>query len=162
GHVADNPQLGWRFAFSAAGLVGGVYALPLMAILPRPPRQAREIPARPSPGIALGELLRNGSFLLLLFYFALPGLPGLIGRDWMPAILKQEFHIGQGQAGVSATLYVSIGSLFGAALGGWLADRWMRRSNRGRILISVLGVSLLIPALFGVGNAVSLQMAIAF
>ena len=163
GHVADDPHSGWRFAFGAAGLVGAVYALPLLVLLPRPPRQApREIRARPSPGIALGELLRNGSFLLLLLYFTLPGLPGWVVRDWMPAILKQEFNIGQGQAGVSATLYVSSGSLFGAALGGWLADRWMRRSNRGRILISLLGVSLLIPALFGVGNALSLQMAIVF
>ena len=47
-------------------------------------------------------------------------------------------------------------------LGGWIADRWMGRSMRGRIYTSAIGVSLLIPAIFGVGNATSLTMAICF
>jgi dipeptide/tripeptide permease len=36
-------------------------------------------------------------------------------------------------------------------LGGWLADLWMRRTERGRIYTSATGMTLLIPALFGVG-----------
>ena len=51
------------------------------------------------------ELLTNGSFILLVLYFTLPALAGWVVRDWMPAILKQQFNIGQGKAGVSATLY---------------------------------------------------------
>jgi MFS family permease len=47
-------------------------------------------------------------------------------------------------------------------LGGWLADIRMRRTPRGRIHISALGVCCLIPALFGVGNAGSLTVAVAF
>ena len=31
GHVADQPDLGWRFAFRTCGIVGVVYALPLLA-----------------------------------------------------------------------------------------------------------------------------------
>jgi hypothetical protein len=38
----------------------------------------------------------------------------------------------------------------------------MRRSERGRIFVSALGMSLLIPALFGVGHAGTLGMAIFF
>ena len=53
----------------------------------------------------LRELLTNGSFILLVLYFTLPALAGWVVRDWMPAILKEEFSIGQGKAGVSATLY---------------------------------------------------------
>ena len=48
---------------------------------------------------------------------------------------------------------MNIASLLGALAGGWLADRWMRRSERGRIFTSALGMSLLIPSLFGVGNS---------
>jgi nitrate/nitrite transporter NarK len=76
-----------------------------------------------------------------------------IVRDWMPAILKTEFHIGQGQAGVSAALYWQLAAIGGALGGGWLADRWMQRTPRGRIYVSALGVGLIIPAMFGVGYA---------
>lgn len=65
-------------------------------------------------------------------------MAGWVVKDWMPAILKQQFGIGQGRAGVSATLFVNIAALLGAILGGWLADRWMRRSQRGRIYTSAL------------------------
>ena len=45
----------------------------------------------------------------------------------MPAILKQQFNIGQGKAGVAATLYWQAAAIVGALVGGWLADRWMRQ-----------------------------------
>jgi MFS family permease len=80
----------------------------------------------------------------------------------MPAILKEQFGLGQGKAGVSAVLYVQLASFVGAAWGGWQADRWMRRTERGRIHVSAIGMLLFLPALFGVGNASSLNMAIGF
>ena len=92
------------------------------------PRPARRADGRaPSPAGALRELLGNGSFVLLVLYFTLPALAGWVVRDWMPAILKAEFGIGQGQAGVSATLYWQVAAIVGAVAGGWLADRWMRQ-----------------------------------
>ncbi len=106
--------------------------------------------------------MTNVSFILLVLYFTLPALAGWVVRDWMPAILKQKFDIGQGQAGVAATLYFQAASIVGAALGGWLADRWMRRSQRGRIYASALGMSMLVPAIFGMGNAPTLSMTVAF
>ncbi len=167
GYVAESPNLGWRFAFSACGLVGVLYAIPLLRFLRNapPPDQtagARERTLKPSPLAALRALLGNGSFILLVLCFTLPALAGWIVKDWMPAILKQQFDIGQGKAGVSATLYVNIAALTGAVLGGWLADRWMGRSMRGRIFVSALGIGLLVPSLFGVGYAGSLVAAIVF
>ena len=56
-------------------------------------------------------------------------------------------------------------AIVGAVLGGWLADRWMRRSDRGRIYVSAIGMALIIPAMFGVGYAPQtglLWVAIAF
>jgi MFS family permease len=113
----------------------------------------------------LRELLGNGSFILLVLYFTLPALAGWVVRDWMPAILKTEFGIGQGKAGVSATLYWQVAAIIGAVLGGWLADRWMRRTERGRIYVSAIGMSLIVPAMFGVGYAPQtgfLWVAVAF
>ena len=80
----------------------------------------------------------------------------------MPAILKQLFNIGQGPAGMAATSSWQMAAILGAVLGGWLADYWMRRNVRGRIFVSAIGMGLIIPALFGVGNAGTLGIAITF
>jgi MFS family permease len=166
GYAADHPALGWRWMFDLCGVVGVLYAVPLMLFLRNPARlaDAAERP-RTSPGGALRELLGNPSFILLVLYFTLPALAGWIVRDWMPAILKAEFGIGQGQAGVSATLYWVSASVFGALLGGWLADRWTRRTTRGRIYTSAIGMGCIVIAMFGVGYSPQtglLGFAIAF
>jgi MFS transporter, Spinster family, sphingosine-1-phosphate transporter len=163
GYAADHPTLGWRWAFEACGIVGIAYALPLFLLLRNPPRSAElQGTPRPTPCGALRELAGNGSFILLVLYFTLPALAGWVVRDWMPAILKSEFGIGQGLAGISATLYWQTAAIVGAVVGGWLADRWMRKSPRGRIFVSAIGMSLIIPAMFGVGNAGTLAAAVAF
>ena len=163
GYVADAPGLGWRFAFDACGLVGIVYAIPLAFALRDAPKSAASTAAsKNSMAQSAKELLTNGSFILLVLYFTLPALAGWVVRDWMPAILKQQFNLGQGKAGVSATLYWQAAAIVGALIGGWLADRWMQRHNRGRIFVSAIGMILIIPALFGVGNAGSLLVAILF
>ena len=161
GYVADAPTLGWRWAFIVCGLVGILYALPLFALLrnPPPPEISRE---KLSPLAAGRELLANVSFLLLVLYFTLPAMAGWVIKDWMPDILREQFGLGQGHAGMSAVLYVQVASLVGVVSGGWLADRWMRGTTRGRIFVSALGMSFFLPALFGVGNAGSLGVAIGF
>ena len=156
GYVADSPDLGWRWAFAACGLVGIVYAVPLFLLLRDPAPVAASSPAavpRTSPLNAIRELLGNPSFILLVLYFTLPAMAGWIVRDWMPAILAVEFNIGQGLAGVSATAYWQVAAIAGAIFGGWLADRWMRRTIRGRIYTSAIGMMLIVPAMFGVGYA---------
>ena len=166
GYVADHPALGWRMAFDACGIAGVLYAVPLFLLLRNPPASADAAGrVRTSPMGALRELLGTGSFILLVLYFTLPALAGWIVRDWMPAILKAEFGIGQGLAGVSATIYWQAAAIVGAIAGGWLADRWMRRTPRGRIFVSAIGMSMIVPAMFGVGYAPQtglLAVAIAF
>jgi len=166
GYAADHPELGWRWMFAVCGLIGVVYALPLFFMVrnaPKPP--VSEEPERTSPGRAAGELLGNRSFILLVLYFTLPAMAGWIVRDWMPAILKTEFGIGQGKAGVSATLFWMVAAIFAAFCGGWLADRWTRRTDRGRIYTSAIGVTLMTVAMMGVGYSPQtglLAIAVAF
>jgi len=161
GYVADAPDLGWRFAFDVCGVCGMVYAVPLLLLLRDAKRDPRTAVAL-SPLASVGLLVRNRSFILMVLYFTLPALAGWVIRDWMPAILKQQFNIGQGKAGVAATLYWQVAAIVGALGGGWLADRWMRHSIRGRIHVSAIGMGCIIPAMFGVGNANTLGIAIAF
>jgi sugar phosphate permease len=161
GYVAEDPNLGWRFAFKACGIVGVVYAVPLFLLLQNPPvRQGTRV--KLSPAASLSQLLSNGAFILLVLYFTLPAMAGWVVRDWMPEILREKFGLGQGKAGVSAILFVQIAALVGVGVGGWLADRWMKVTVRGRIYASALGTLFFLPALFGVGNAGTLEIAVAF
>ena len=162
GFAAESPDIGWRAAFDWCGAVGVFYALPLFFLLRNPPVRPDAPTAGPSFFSAFRALLTNRNFLLLALYFTLPALAGWVVKDWMPDILREQFGLGQGQAGVSAVLYVQIASLIGVGIGGWLADRWMRRTERGRIFVSALGMLLFLPALFGVGNAGTLLVAICF
>jgi MFS family permease len=164
GYVADSPVLGWRVAFDICGIGGMLYAIPLAFMVRDAPKLHSITPGgkAASPWRSACELLTNPSFVLLVFYFTLPALAGWIVRDWMPAILKQRYNIGQGKAGVSAALYWQTAAIVGAIIGGWLADRWMRRSMRGRIFVSALGMAMIIPAIFGMGIAASLTSAVMF
>lgn len=154
----DSIKLGWRSTFNFTGLAGVFYVLPLLLLLKNPQRHStRDVAARPSVSTAVRELLTNSSFLLLVAYFTLPAVAAWVVRDWMPAILQKSFNISQGKAGVSASLYWQAAALLAAICGGWLADHWMRRNSRGRIYVSALGMVLIIPALFSVGNAPEAQ-----
>jgi len=168
GYVADQPGLGWRWAFDACGVAGMAYALPLLLSLrgtasaAPAPRTSPSTAGEPPGSLAASarELLGNGSFLLLVGYFTLPALAGWIVRDWMPAILREQFGIGQGRAGVSATVYWQLAAIVGALAGGALADAWSRHRLRGRVYTSALGMAMVAPALFGLGRAGTLQAAV--
>ncbi len=160
GYVADSPDHGWRWAFSACGVLGIIYSIPLLAFLKNPARTRTQAESLP-PQKAVGELLTNRNFLLLVVYFTLPAIAGWVVKDWMPEILRERFNLGQGKAGVSAVLWVQIASLLGAVAGGILADRWMKKNIRGRIFTSAIGMVVFLPALFGMGHASVLPMAIA-
>ena len=163
GYVADAPALGWRFAFDACGLVGILYAIPLALLLRDAPKTAASVAVPRNTAMqSVRELFTNRSFILIVLYFTVPALAAWVVRDWMPAILKQKYAISQGQAGVAASVYWQAAAIIGAFIGGWLADSWMRRSLRGRIYVSALGMCLIVPAIFGFGVNGSLHTAIGF
>jgi MFS family permease len=163
GFVADAPPpFGWRFAFTACGVAGMVYALPVVLLLRDPPRTVAV-----TRGVAvvfrdLFQLLTNVSFLLLVLYFTLPAIAGWVVRDWMPAVLKKEFDLTQRMAGIAAVLSWQVPAVWAAILSGWLADRWVRRTPRGRIYASAIGTGLMVPAIAGVGLAPNVWVAVAF
>ena len=153
GYAADAPSIGWRITFQVLGIIGILYTLPLVFFL-------RDVNRKPwtlenTQRASYSELFMSPSFYLLIGYFTLPALAGWVVRDWMPSILKTSFDLSQGFAGVSATLYWQVAAIIAALFGGWWADRWYRKSQRGRIYVSAIGTSLIIPALLLVGVATS-------
>jgi len=165
GFVADSPRLGWRWGFSTIGLAGVIYAVPLFFLLREPAGRGPTAAGGASPLASWRQLLANPSFRLLLGAFTLPAIAGWVVRDWMPSVLQKDLGLTQGLAGVSAVIWWQAAAIGSAIGGGWLADRWMLSSDRGRIHASALGLALIVPALLGVGIVVgtkSLPLAILF
>ncbi|MCY2946810.1 MAG: MFS transporter [Planctomycetota bacterium] len=163
GIAADSPTVGWRTAFTICGMAGLLYTVPLFLLLREGPaiiQQETTTSKRLPLFSSLTSLMTNVSFLLLVLYFTLPALAGWVVRDWMPAILKERYGIGQGLAGISATIYWQAAAIVSALGGGILADRWSRSSSRSRIYVSAIGMVLIVPAILGIGFAGSLTTAI--
>jgi MFS family permease len=159
GYIADHSS--WRNCFTWFGAAGVGYAIVLMFLL-------RDAPAQNSTGkktsISVREtflaLWSQPQFWILVAYFTLPAIAGWAIKNWLPTFLADNFKMKQGPAGLSATVYVQFASLIGVVLGGIIADRWMRRTNRGRIFTSATGVMLIVPALLALGYAPDIGFAI--
>lgn len=163
GYIADTSS--WRNAFHWFGAAGILYAIVLMVMLKESRTRSNQqgaLTESVSVPKAMAALLGSGAFLMLVVYFTLPSVSGWAVKNWLPTFLANEFNLKQGPAGLSATGYVTLASFGGALLGGFLADAAMRSTSRGRIYVSALGMGLCLPALFGLGHAGSMTMAIAW
>jgi MFS family permease len=156
--IAD--KFSWQMAFQSFGLIGMVYAIVLIFFLKTAPPQYSDVGEKnPKSKIqnpkslfgGLGLLLSNISFWIILFYFAVPSLPGWGVKNWLPTLFADKLQIDMAQAGPLSTITTSLSSFVGVIVGGILSDRWVQKNIRGRIYTSVIGLSLTIPALVLIG-----------
>jgi MFS family permease len=141
---------GWRLSFVVFGGLGMLLGLVLNRYLIEPPRGAADLlapgahvlppPARLSLPEFLRLLARTPTLLCLLGAFMCANFVAVVLLSWMPKFLFDKFHLSLAMAGLTATIFVQLASLAGAPVGGWLADRWRRRSPRGRIAVQMVGV----------------------
>ncbi len=161
----------WSYPFVVFGLVGIVYAFVLLFTLRDAPREAAAAPAgAPAAGsteeavtfgAALRSLLANRQFLLALAFFGLLGIAGWGLAGWLPTYFQERFALKQGEAGFSATGYLTAGSFTGVLLGGFLADRWSRTHPRGRILVPAIGLCVAAGGILVLGLAPLFWLAVA-
>lgn len=153
--VAEN--LSWQKAFHYFGIAGLIYSLILIIFLRE--YQYREKVSKPGSGIAnlrsvasgLSVLLGMVSFWMILFYFAIPSVPGWAVKNWIPTLFSTSLGIEMPVAGPLSTITIAASSLVGVILGGVLADRWILFNLRGRIFTGAIGLSLTIPSLLLLG-----------
>jgi len=160
GWIADSSS--WRNGFTGFGFAGVAYAAFLFVALPPKPPASAHAAGSVKVLPALKTLLCAGAFLLLVIHFTLPAISGWVMKNWLPSVLADAFHLKQTSAGLVATLSVTMASFCGALLGGVVADRWMGRTERGRIYTSAAGVALMVPALIGVGYSPTLSVTVGF
>ena len=162
----------WQTAFQSFGIIGIVYSLFLILFL----REKRDgatvleetdkiqLPSKQSVFKGLGLLFTNISFWIILFYFAVPSLPGWGVKNWLPTLFAENLHIDMAKAGPMSTITIAASSFLGVIFGGILSDRWVQKNLKGRIYTSAIGLGLTIPALIfiGFGNSVFAVMGAAF
>ena len=104
----------------------------------------------------LGIVLSTWAFWVILFYFAVPSLPGWATKNWLPTLFAENLSIPMSSAGPLSTITIAVSSFVGVIFGGWLSDRWVQRNLRGRIYTSAIGLGMTIPALLLLGLGHSL------
>lgn len=153
----------WHATFQFFGLIGILYSLILIFLL-REKKGGDEItetiiplsPAKPSLFKGLALLFSNISFWIILFYFAVPSLPGWAVKNWLPTLFSENLNIDMSMAGPISTITIAASSFIGVIVGGILSDRWVQKNIRGRIYTSAIGLGLTIPALLLIGTGHSL------
>lgn len=159
--IAD--KFSWQATFHSFGIVGVVYALILVFFL-REKKVSEtvemddEIKMKVKPSIFKGFaiLFTNISFWIILFYFAIPSLPGWAAKNWLPTLFAQNLNIPMSTAGPLSTITIAFSSFVGVIFGGILSDRWVQKNIKGRIYTSAIGLALTIPSLLFLGFGHSL------
>ena len=157
----------WQSAFSLFGAVGVGYSLLLILSLKDAPQAATNPAVGGTPlekvGLAetFGYLFRQVSFWALLAYFGLLSIAYWAIYGWLPTYMGQQFNLGQGAAGMSATAYIQVASFVGVLIGGAWADRWCRSNLRARVFVPMIGFCFAGPALYLSSSTTALVVAIA-
>ncbi|NLE34729.1 MAG: MFS transporter [Bacteroidales bacterium] len=153
--IADS--LSWQKTFHYFGIVGIIYSLVLILLLRE--YKYREKVKKTESGVSgvksvvtgLTHLLGMMSFWMILFYFAVPSIPGWAIKNWIPTLFSSSLGIEMPVAGPMSTITIAFSSLVGVIFGGILSDRWILENLRGRIYTGAIGLSLTIPSLLLIG-----------
>ncbi|HEX4792336.1 MAG TPA: MFS transporter, partial [Humisphaera sp.] len=103
----------------------------------------------PEAGDAAEKLLSSPGFWILLLINVLVGIVNWAVYGWMPTFFREQFHLGVGAAGLSATGYIQIASFGGVLFAGLLADQLSLTWRGARALVPAVGFALAGPCLFG-------------
>ena len=157
--IAD--KFSWQSTFHWFGIAGIIYSFVLILFLREKKLTDHEMVSdkliiKPSLFKGLGILFTNISFWIILFYFAVPSLPGWAAKNWLPTLFAQNLDIPMATAGPLSTITIAASSFLGVILGGILSDKWVQKNLKGRIYTSAIGLALTIPSLLLLGFGHSL------
>ena len=110
----------WHTTFHWFGIIGIIYAVVLMLFLHENKehveieRLRREEPKEKlSLFKGLSLLFSNIAFWVILFYFAVPSLPGWATKNWLPTLFSENLNMPMSEAGPISTITIAVSSFFG-------------------------------------------------
>jgi MFS family permease len=154
----------WQTTFHTFGFIGILYSIILIFFLrdkialTEPIQESDQIQIKKGTSLfsGLALLFTNISFWIILFYFAIPSLPGWATKNWLPTLFAENLDIPMTLAGPLSTITIAASSFVGVIFGGILSDRWVQKNLKGRIYTSAIGLGLTIPSLLLLGFGTSL------
>lgn len=134
-------RYGWHAAFLLVGLPGLLLAVPIWLLRTTPRGGDEASPLTPKGKVSTGyaALFRNRSFVcntlaMAAMTFAIGGL-----AQWIPSFLNRvhSLDVARGNTLFGATTVLA--GILGTMTGGWIGDRWQKRSGKGYLLLSGWG-----------------------
>jgi MFS family permease len=151
GGLVDK-AFGWRAAFMIAGVPGILLAIWLLTLY-EPKRGIQELAAEHVDAAAPVESLwtkiqrfvRNRYYrVTVLGYAAYTSAIGALAF-WMPAFLERVRGMPRAQATVGFGAIVVVTGVVGTLVGGWLGDRFLKRTPRAYVLVSAIATLAALP-----------------
>ena len=138
-------RYGWRSSFVVSAVPGVVIALLIAVLMKEPVRgKSSEEKARVEKGTVL-SLLRNPAYLCSIggyaaVTFSLGGISW-----WMPSFLQRVSGRTESSAAFLMGAITVVTGLGGTVIGGWIAQRWSRRTSKALYLVPAIGAMLAVP-----------------
>jgi predicted MFS family arabinose efflux permease len=161
-------RFGWRVPFFVSAFPGILIALLILFLVKEPPRGATDAKPRDqerSAAISPFSLVRNAPYLyatlgLAMVVFSMGGI-----SFWIPSFLQRRAGYSPATAGLIVGALTVLGGLGGTAIGGWIAQRWLRTNYRALYLVSAWSALLTVPpavlCFFGPRSAIVPSLAVA-
>lgn len=151
-------KYGWRMPFYVSAVPGLTIAVVMLFLLKEPARGASDLhpdakPEGPTHSFGqaardslrmIGNLAVNPRYMyatlgMAMVTFSLGGISA-----WMPSFLERS-GFAPTSVGITLGAITAIGGLGGTAIGGWIAQRWLRTNHRALFLVSAWSAGLTVP-----------------
>ena len=146
-------RFGWRMPFYVSAVPGMLLAVLILLLMKEPVRGAsdeqqgsadKQNGPKKSTWVLIRDLARNSPYLyaslgMAMVTFSLGGISA-----WMPSFLQRS-GFSPNSVGITLGAITAGGGLGGTAIGGWIAQRWLRTNHRALYLISAWSALLTVP-----------------
>jgi len=145
-------RFGWRVPFYVSAGPGVLIALLILFVMNEPKRGETDAPPAGKAKLRAGSFLatfaglaKNPQYLFATFgmaavVFSLGGISA-----WVPSFLQRVGGYSSTSAGLIVGAVTVVGGLGGTAVGGWIAQIWLRTNKRALYLISAWSALLTVP-----------------
>ncbi len=135
---------GWRNAFYVSAIPGIVIAFIILFAMREPKRGESEGKTEKRSGHVVG-LLKNPAYLTATMGYAMTTFT--IGgiSAWIPSFLQREAGMTASHAGFTVGAITAVTGILGTGIGGWWAQRWIKRDHRALYWVCAIGPALCAP-----------------